>query len=72
MVSRVAVGWALLFAVPPGVGVAGYASMLMGGRLVEPAAVGIGALVAAVIFALVLGAQLTGSAEPEAVRERVD
>ena len=72
MVSRAAVGWALLFAVPPGVGVAGYASMLMGGRLVEPAAVGIGALVAAVIFALVLGAQLTGSAEPEAVRERVD
>lgn len=72
MVSRAAVGWALLFAVPPGVGVAGYASMLMGGRLVEPAAVGIGALVAAVIFAVVLGAQLTGSAEPEAVRERVD
>lgn len=72
MVSRAAIGWALLFAVPPGVGVAGYASMLMGGRLVEPLAVGLGALVAAVIFALVLGAQLTGSAEPEAVRERVD
>lgn len=72
MPSRAAFGWALLFAVPPGVGVTGYASMLMGGRLVEPAAMAIGALVAGVIFALVLGAQLTGSAEPEAVRERVD
>ena len=72
MVSRAAVGWALLFSVPPGIGVTGYASMLMAGRLVEPMAVATGGLVAAVIFALVLGAQLTGSAEPEAVRERVD
>ncbi len=72
MVSRTAVGWALLFAVPPGVGVTGYASMLMGGRLVEPAAIAVGAAVAGLIFALVLGAQLTGSPEPEAVRKRVD
>lgn len=72
MVSRAAIGWALLFAVPPGVGVAGYASMLMGGRLIEPAAVGLGTLVAIGIFTVVLGAQLTGSPEPEAVRERVD
>jgi hypothetical protein len=72
MPSRTAIGWALLFAVPPGVGVTGYASMLMGGRLVEPMAVGIGALVAGAIFAVVLGAQLTGAPEPETVRERVD
>lgn len=72
MVSRTAVGWALLFAVPPGVGVTGYASILIGERLVEPTAIAVGAVTAAVIFAVVLGAQLTGSAEPEAVRERVD
>lgn len=72
MVPRAAVGWALLFAVPPAVGVTGYASMLMGGRLVEPAAIAVGAVVGGAIFALVLGTQLTGSAEPEAVRDRVD
>ncbi|MDZ7702396.1 MAG: hypothetical protein U5J98_10240 [Halobacteriales archaeon] len=72
MVPRAAVGWALLFAIPPGVGVTGYASMLMGGRLIEPGAIAVGAVVGGSIFALVLGAQLGGSAEPEAVRERVD
>lgn len=72
MVSRAAIGWALLFAVPPAAGVTGYASMLMGGRLVEPGAIAVGAVVGGGIFALVLGAQLTGSAEPEAMRERVD
>lgn len=72
MVSRAAVGWALLFAVPPGVGVTGYASILIGESLVEPTAVAVGAVTAAVIFAVVLGAQVSGSPEPEAVRERVD
>ena len=72
MVSRAAVGWALLLAVPPGIGVTGYASMLMGGRLIEPAAIAVGAAAAGLIFALVLGAQLTGSAEPADARERVD
>ena len=72
MVTRAAVGWALLFSVPPGLGVTGYASMLIGGRLVEPTAVAIGTVTAGVIFAVVLGAQLSGSAQPEAVRERVD
>lgn len=72
MVSRTAVGWALLFAVPPGVGVTGYASILIGEGLVEPTAVAVGAVTAAVIFAVVLGAQRSGSPEPEAVRERVD
>lgn len=72
MSSRRAVGWALLFAVPPGVGVTGYASMLMGGRLIEPMAVVAGTLTAAVIFALVLASQLVGSAEPAAVRGRLE
>lgn len=72
MVSRTAVGWALLFAVPPGVGVTGYASMLMGGRLVEPLAIVVGGLVAAVIFSLVLATQVTGSAEPSAIGEHMD
>lgn len=72
MVSRTAIGWALLFAVPPGVGVTGYAAMLLGGRLIEPMAVAAGTVTAAAIFAVVVGAQLTGSAEPAAVRERVE
>lgn len=72
MVSRTAVGWAFLFAVPPGVGVTGYASIVIGDSLVEPTALAVGAVTAAVIFAVVLGAQVTGSPEPEAVRERVD
>lgn len=72
MSSRAAVGWALLFAVPPGVGVTGYTALVAGEGLVGPTSVLAGVLTAAVIFALVLGSQLTGSAEPQAVRERVD
>lgn len=72
MPSRAAIGWALLFSVPPGIGVTGYASMLMGGQLVEPRAMVVGGLVAGTIFALVYASQITGSAEPAAVRERVD
>lgn len=72
MPTRTAVGWALLFAVPPGIGVTGYVSMLIGGRLVEPLALTAGGVTAVAIFALVLGSQLTGSAQESAVRERVD
>lgn len=72
MVSRAAVGWALLFAVPPAVGTTGYAAMVAGGGAVRPTALLTGGLVGGVIFALVLGTQLVGSAEPAAERERVD
>lgn len=72
MVSRATLGWALLFAVPPAVGVTGYATMVIGGSLVEPRALAAGSLVFAVVFALVLGSRAVGSAEPVAARERVD
>lgn len=72
MVSRAAVGWALLFAVPPGIGVTGYATMVIGEGTLEPLALATGAGTAAIIFAVVLGSQLGGSAEPKAVRERID
>lgn len=72
MVSRTAVGWALLFAVPPGIGVTGYAAILIGEGLVNPTAVAAGLATAGAIFGVVLAAQVTGSPEPEAVRERID
>jgi hypothetical protein len=72
MSTRVAAGWALLFSVPPAVGVTGYASMVIGEQLVEPMALAAGGLTAAVIFALVFASQATGSPQPAAVRERVD
>ena len=72
MLSRTAVGWALLFSVPPAVGVTGYAAMVAGEGGVGPTALMTGALVGGVIFALVLGSQQVGSAEEASVRERVD
>lgn len=72
MPSRTAIGWGLLFSVPPGIGVTGYASMLIGDALVEPMALAAGGLTAAVIFILVLGSHASGAPEPAAVRERVD
>lgn len=72
MPSREAVGWAVLFSVPPGVGVTGYATMVVGRGPLDPVAIATGALTTVVVFALVLGAQLTGSAQDPAVRERVD
>lgn len=70
--SRAAVGWALLFAVPPGVGVTGYATMVVGTGTVPPLALLAGGVTTAVIFALVLGTQLTGSAQDPATLERID
>lgn len=72
MPSRSALGWALLFSVPPATGVTGYVSMTIGESFVEPMALVAGGLTGAVIFALVLGSQATGSAQEAAVRERVD
>lgn len=72
MPSRAAVGWALLFAVPPAVGVAGYVSMLAGGGELVPIAVAAGGLVAIVVFTLVLGSQAVGTAESDAQRGRLD
>lgn len=72
MPSRAAVGWALLFAVPPGVGVTGYTAFVAGEGLVGPTSLLAGFVTAAVIFALVLGSQAVGSAEDRAVRERLD
>ena len=72
MPSRTAVGWALLFSVPPAVGVTGYATMVIGRRVLEPRAVAAGLLTFAVVFGIVLATQLTGSAEPPEVRERLD
>lgn len=71
MPSRAAVGWALLFSVPPAVGVTGYATMVIGRGPVDPVAVVAGGLTFAVVFALVLGSQLTGSADPT-LGERAD
>lgn len=72
MPSRTAVGWALLFSVPPAVGVTGYASIVIGRGTVDPMAIAAGGLTFGVVFALVLGSQLTGSPEEPTVRERVD
>lgn len=72
MLSRRAVGWALLFSVPPGVGVTGFVTAVIGQNTVEPMAVLAGATTAVLLFALVLLAQATGSAQPAEVRERVD
>lgn len=72
MATRTAVGWALLFSVPPGVGVTGYAAMVAGGGTVGSTALATGGLAFAVIFLLVLGSQQVGSAEPADERERID
>lgn len=72
MSARTAVGWALLFAVPPAVGVTGYATMVIRRGPLEPMAVATGVLTFVIVFALVLGSQLTGSAEDQAVRERLE
>lgn len=72
MPSRTEIGWALLFSVPPGVGVTGYTTMVIGRGPLDPVAVATGGFTALVIFMLVLGAQLTGSAEDPATRERFD
>ncbi|MFB6353334.1 MAG: hypothetical protein ABEJ92_04545 [Halobacteriales archaeon] len=72
MPSREALGWALLFAVPPAVGVTGYATMVIGEGLFDPRAWLAGGLVFAVVFSLVLGSRAVGAAEPAAARERID
>lgn len=72
MLSREALGWALLFSVPPGVGVTGYVTMVIERGPVDPVAVAVGAVTTLAIFTLVLGVQLTGSAQDAAVRERID
>jgi hypothetical protein len=72
MQSRAALGWALLFAIPPGVGVTGYAAILSGERLVGPTSLTAGFVTAGAIFALVYGSQRIGSAEPTEERDRLD
>ncbi len=72
MSSRATVGWALLLSVPPGVGVTGYATMVIGEGLVEPMALVAGGLTAGVIFALVVASRATGSAGKPPAQERDD
>lgn len=65
MPTRSAVGWALLFAVPSGIGVTGYSTIVIGRGLLSPRALLAGGLVATIVFALVLGSQAVGSADPD-------
>lgn len=72
MVSRSAVGWALLLAVPPGLGVTGYTAMLAGEGFLGPTAIAAGLVTAGVIFVVVFASQLVGSPDPDRVWDRTD
>jgi putative effector of murein hydrolase LrgA (UPF0299 family) len=72
MASRSTVGWALLFAVPPGVGVTGYTAMLSGEGFLGPVSVAAGLVTAGAIFAVVFGSQQVGSPDPDRARNGTD
>ncbi|WP_410764490.1 hypothetical protein [Haloferax sp. DFSO60] len=56
----VAVGYALLFSVPIGVGVTLMMTKVVAGPLTKPLVVGPGLVIALVVFALVVAAAVTG------------
>ncbi|RDZ61565.1 hypothetical protein C5B90_18215 [Haloferax sp. Atlit-12N] len=58
--TLVAVGYALLFSVPVGVGVTAMMTRVTPGRLTDPLVVGPGLVLAVAVFALVVAAATTG------------
>jgi len=66
------IAWGLLFALPPGVGVTGLVTMVVGEGTLDPFGLLAGAVTTLVIFLLVVATQATGSAQPSAARTRLD
>lgn len=61
--DRERLAWALVFSVPPGVGIVGFAAHVMNQGVLNPVAVGAGALTTLVIFSIVAYAASVGSAD---------
>jgi len=63
--ERAALGYAVLFSVPVGVGVSMGVLRMAGGGLTNPLVVGAGAVAALVLFAFVVAILATGSPDDE-------
>ena len=63
--ERAALGYAVLFSMPVGVGVSMGVLRMAGGGLTNPLVVGAGAVAALVLFALVVAILATGSPDDE-------
>lgn len=62
-VTRQAIFYGLLFAVPPGIGVTGFVTYATGGGIVTPTAAAVGGVTAVLIFSLVFAAAVTNPDE---------
>lgn len=60
---REALAYALLFSLPPGIGMTGFSVMATGGGVLNPVAIGIGVVTTAIIFTFVYVAASRGSAD---------
>lgn len=63
--DRETVLWALVFSVPPGVGITGFAAFVIGRGFLDPLAVVAGLVTTLVLFALVAFMGTYGSADEE-------
>lgn len=63
--NRESLFWALVFSVPPGVGIVGFATYVMAGDALEPLAIVAGAATTLVIFSVIAFAVSSGSANEE-------
>lgn len=61
--DRRVLGYALLFSVPPGVGLVGFLTVLLGDGPVNPMAAAVGGAVAFVLFLLIVVGASRGSTE---------
>ena len=67
--NRESLFWALVFSVPPGVGIVGFATYVMAGDALEPLAVVAGAATTLVIFSVFAYATGSGSADEDRENE---
>lgn len=65
--DREALGYALLFSVPPGIGMTGFSVMATTGGLLNPLALAIGFITTAIIFGFVYVAATRGQADESRV-----
>lgn len=63
--NRETLFWALVFSVPPGVGIVGFATFVLGSGAVDPLAIAAGAATTLAIFAVFALAVASGSADEE-------
>lgn len=67
--NRETLFWALVFSVPPGVGIVGFAAYVIGRSFLDPLAVAAGAATTLVIFSVVAFAVSSGSADEDRENE---